>query len=259
MNIKNKFKNCISLQDISLILTLIGLCMTAIFQFSLTFSGYGLRRMQALQNHRRASLESRLSYRRLSDPMDPEREPITMRQPQTERRRKNFLKSPKIYQYSFLYVFSRIFTTTALVYIPLWLNDRLIQASKSPDPNSDTSVEHIATVPMVSFLASFVSSLLIDKSHGRLGHKTLYLLGSLTCIFGCLLVETSISTKLTNPRLFTIAGLFGAGSSITMISSLCLIANMIGKHADQSGFVYSAVTFVDKLITGVAVLAIESL
>lgn len=44
-----------------------------------------------------------------------------------------------------------------------------------------------------------------------------------------------------------------------MISSLCLIANMIGKHADQSGSVYSAVTFADKLITGVAILIIESL
>lgn len=248
-----------------MILTLIGLCMTAIFQFSLTFSGYGLRRMQALQNNRRASLESRSSNRRLSDTTDPEREPITMRPPppppaqQADRRRKNFLKSPKIYQNSLLYVFSRIFTTTALVYIPLWLNDRLFQASRDPDSDSDTSIEHIATVPMVSFLASFVSSLLIDRAHRILGHKSLYFLGSLTCIIGCLLVETSISTKLTNLKLYSIATLFGAGSSITMISSLCLIANMIGKHADQSGFVYSAVTFADKLITGVAVLAIESL
>lgn len=231
--------------------------MTAIFHFSLTFSNYGVRRLIALQNNRRASLESRSSYRRLSDSGDTERAPIMMRQP--VRQRKNFLKSPKMYQNAMLYVFSRIFTTTALVYIPLWLNDRLFQLSKEPNSGNDSSVEHIATVPMVSFLASFVSSLLIDKSHRLLGHKSLYLLGSLTCICGCYLVETSISTKLSNARLYTIATLFGAGSSITMISSLCLIANMIGKHADQSGFVYSGVTFADKLITGVAVLAIESL
>lgn len=244
-----------------MILTLIGLCTTVMFQFGLSFSGYGLRRMQAL-NNRRASLESRSSYRRLSESNDAERQPITMRAPQQpERRRKNFLKSPKMYQNALLYVFSRFFTTTSLVYIPLWLNDRLFQLSQDPSlaESSDTSVEHIATVPMVSFLSSFVSSLLIDKSHGILGHKSLYLLGSLTCIFGCLLVETSISTQLSNARLYSIAILFGAGSSITMISSLCLIANMIGKHADQSGFVYSGVTFADKLITGVAVLAIESL
>lgn len=242
-----------------MILTLIGLCMTAIFQFSLTFSGYGQRRLQALQNTRRTSVES--PYRRLSESNDSERQPITMRSSQPpERRRKNFLKSPKIYQNSLLYVFSRIFTTTALVYIPLWLNDRLFQVSQvTQGAKSDSSVEHIATVPMVSFLASFVSSLLMDHSHHILGHKSLYLVGSVLCILGCFLVETSISVSLTNFRLFGIAVLFGAGSSITMISSLCLIANMIGKHADQSGFVYSAVTFADKLITGIAVLAIETL
>lgn len=227
--------------------------MTVVFHFTLTFGGYGLRRLQALQINRRASLESRSSYRRLSE--SNEDRPPTMRQP--ERRRKNFFKSAKIYQNALLYVFSRIFTTTALVYIPLWLDDRLFQASK--EPNGDTSVEHIATVPMFSFLASFASSLLIDALHGKLGHKTLYFLGSLICIGGCALVETAISAKASNFRLYSIAGLFGAGSSITMISSLCLIANMIGKHADQSGFVYSAVTFADKLITGVAVLIIESL
>lgn len=74
-----------------------------------------------------------------------------------------------------------------------------------------------------------------------------------------MLIERSVSVNMSTMQLYNIAILFGAGSSITMISSLCLIANMIGKHADQSGFVYSAVTFADKLITGVAVLAIESL
>lgn len=245
-----------------MILTLIGLCMTAIFHFSLTFSGYGLRRLQALHVNRRASIESRGSYRGFSDAIDPERQPITMRPSQLpNRRRKNFLKQPKMYQNSMLYVFSRIFTTTALVYIPLWLNDRLYQVAQAtaPGEENDSSVEHLALIPMISFLSSFVSSILIDRTHNFFDHKTLYLIGSFLCICGCLLVEYSISVALSNFRLYSIAILFGAGSSITMISSLCLIANMIGKHADQSGFVYSAVTFADKLITGVAVLVIESL
>lgn len=236
--------------------------MTAIFHFSLTFSGYGVRRLQALYNNRRASLESRGSYRGFSESIDPDRQPITMRPSQMpERRRKNFLKQPKMYQNAMLYVFSRIFTTTALVYIPLWLNDRLYQVAQvtAPGDENDSSVEHLAIIPMISFLSSFVSSLFIDRTHRLFDHKTLYLIGSFLCVCGCVLVEYSISVALSNVRLYTIAILFGAGSSITMISSLCLIANMIGKHADQSGFVYSAVTFADKLITGVAVLAIESL
>lgn len=56
-----------------------------------------------------------------------------------------------------------------------------------------------------------------------------------------------------------IAILIGSGSSITMISSLCITADMIGKHSNQSGFIYSAVTFADKLITEIVVIIIETL
>lgn len=226
--------------------------MTACFQFSLTFGGYGQRHLQALEQRlRRSSLESRTSYRRLSESHD------TANAPPMQRPRKNFFKSPAIYQNALLYVFSRLFTTTALVYVPLWLDERLFQVNKGAAANS--SVEHIATVPMVTFLSSFLSALLLERSNNRLGHRWAYFMASLICVSGCILVETSESSKIPNWKLFGIAILFGAGSSITMISSLCLIANMIGKHADQSGSIYSAVTFADKLITGVAILIIESL
>lgn len=99
----------------------------------------------------------------------------------------------------------------------------------------------------------------MNKSHRICGHRFAYFFGSVLAVTGCVLVETSVSTNLTNALLYGIAVIFGASSSITMISSLCLIANMIGKHADQSGFVYSAVTFADKLITGIAVIIFESL
>lgn len=79
-------------------------------------------------------------------------------------------------------------------------------------------------------------------------------------------------------ELYIVAVFFGSGSSITMIvswkvvdrmnkiliyfilqASLCITADMIGPHADQGGFIYSAVTFCDKLITGIAVVVIETM
>lgn len=241
------------MQDISLILTLIGVTTTVCFQFSLTFSGYGQRRHQAL--NRRASIESRGSYRRIDDDEDTERQQRSQQQP--IQAKKNFFKSPRIYQNGLLYVFSRLFTTTALVYIPLWLDERLVQARRFP--SSDSSVEHIALIPMATFISSFLSSLLIERTNRVLGHHLSYLLGSMFCIAGCIIVELTVSALATNFRLYSIAILFGAGSSVTMISSLCMIADMIGKHADQGGFVYSAVTFADKLITGIAIVIIASL
>lgn len=51
----------------------------------------------------------------------------------------------------------------------------------------------------------------------------------------------------------------GAGSSVTMVTSLCITADLIGPNTDSGAFVYSAVTFADKLFNGIAVMIIEEL
>lgn len=86
---------------------------------------------------------------------------------------KNFFKSALLYQNALLYVFSRLFMTTALVYIPLWLDERswtpitssiytirnnnntVISAATSTNSN----IENIATMPLMSFLSSIIASI----------------------------------------------------------------------------------------------------
>lgn len=230
--------------------------MTVCFHFSLAISGYGARRLQALNHMRRGS-----SF--IQKPLNAEDGNSTPihRITRPLRAPKNFFKSWRLYQNTFLYVFSRLFMTTSLVYIPLWLNERSLTPSNDAlaDATADRSVEHIATVPLVSFLSSFLSSMLMKYSHHWFGQQVGFFLGSIVSVSACLMVAIFAHASSSSYLLYLIAMLFGAGSSITMISSLCIIADMIGRHADQSGFVYSAVTFVDKLITGVAVIVIESL
>lgn len=166
------------------------------------------------------------------------------------------------------------------MYIPLWLDERAWTPAASvaaiptsanrlnalthdsyvvmPD-DGDHSVEHIATVPLVSFMASFLASMAVKYSNRLFGHQVAYLLGSMASVGGCLWVALAAPPTASSLRLYGIAVLFGAGSSVTMISSLCITADMIGRHADQSGFIYSAVTFADKLITGIVVIVIEAL
>lgn len=185
------------------------------------------------------------------------------------RPRKNFFKSSLLYQNALLYVFSRLFMTTALVYIPLWLDERSYTSSHAKHMSSrrsgadggdsDKNVEHIAIIPMISFLSSFVASLAMKYTTRFCGHRIAYLFGSMICISSCAVVSLCIPSDAPLWRLFGVAVLFGTGSSVTMISSLCITADMIGRHADQSGFIYSAVTFADKLITGIVVVVIESL
>lgn len=233
-----------------MILTLIGISLTVCFHFSLSISGYGSRRRQALMHH----ATKRDVHRGSSDENESQR--LLAIRP-----RKNFFKSSLLYQNAFLYVFSRLFMTTALVYIPLWLDERSRASSSSflAKNGDDKNVEHIAIIPMISFLASFLSSMVMKYTNRLCGHQIAYLTGSMICISGCTSVVLGISSDSPAWRLYGVAMLFGAGSSITMISSLCITADMIGRHADQGGFIYSAVTFADKLITGIVVVVIESL
>lgn len=255
-------------RDISLILTLVGVSMSVLFNFSLTFSGYEHRRNTALQhNIIRPSVTATAET-------DVERESLLrsdQRQPGTSldhdavavqrKPKKNFFKSPLLYQNALLYVFSRLFMTTSLVYMPLWLDERAYQPTSTDSPaDSNANVEHLATVPLVSFLASFVASLALKYSNRFVSNSLVYFVGSVISISVCLWIAlTPQEATFSTVSLFVIASLFGAGSSITMISSLCITADMIGKHADQGGFIYSAVTFADKLITGVVVVVIESI
>lgn len=211
--------------------------MSVLFHFSISLSNYETRRRRLLQE----------------TPSVNDRERLVGADSSSNEQRKNFLKSPQLYQNALLYVCSRLFLTTSLVYMPLWLNERAATIPVGPDkPN----VELIATVPLVSFLASFVAAILLKCLH-RMSHSKSYLLGSLLSVGGCVWVATALSPSAL--QLYGVASLFGAGSSITMISALSSTADMIGsKHSAQGGSIYAAVTFCDKLITGVAVVTIEA-
>jgi hypothetical protein len=51
----------------------------------------------------------------------------------------------------------------------------------------------------------------------------------------------------------------GCGMSIMMVTSLCITADLIGDNTNSGAVVYSAVTFTDKLLNGLAVMLIEGL
>lgn len=254
--------------------------MSVLFHFSLSLSNYEYRRRLTI-DQRNQSLppssdteylirnesadEPSTSTQRNANDDDDNKLIRTVNENVAVITRKNFFKSPLLYQNALLYVFSRLFLTTSLVYMPLWLNER----SYVPAPPSNgsgieiltegTNIENIATVPLASFVASFIASMLFKQTDRFIGHKVGYLLGSVVSFCGCAWVAFSATPTSSVYELYIVAIFFGAGSSVTMIASLCITADMIGPHADQGGFIYSAVTFCDKLITGIAVVVIETM
>lgn len=219
-------------------MTLIGVTATVCFNFSLHFN----RNKESISNNFDEHRELINNTNEL-----PTQTPATIQE------LKNALKLIKLYQNAFLYVFSRLFMTTSLIYIPLWLDEH-------STISTSTNVENIAIIPLISFLSSFVLSVLMKNFSNYYGHKIAYFFGSLISIIGCLWIGIASPLESSSSiPLYIVAIIFGAGSSITMISSLSITADMIGKDSNTSGFIYSAVTFADKFITGVVVIAIENL
>lgn len=84
--------------------------------------------------------------------------------------------------------------------------------------------------------------------------QSCYLLGTLIGLAAAATVEfASISPAM----MYTIAFLIGSASSITMVTALSITAELIGSRTESSAFVYSIVTFLDKVVTGLVVVGIE--
>lgn len=158
---------------------------------------------------------------------------------------------PLLYQASLLYVFSRLYWALSLVYVPLFLEERL---SFNPSAGS----ELVASVPLALYISSFFFSLLLKSNISRCGNQVAYLIGSSLSFISCLWIALVVDPEASIVQIYLVATLIGAGSSITLVSSLCVTADMIGPHSHQGAAIYSIVTFADKLVTGIAVVAIEN-
>lgn len=170
--------------------------MSVLFHFSLSLSNYEYRRRLTIDQRNQPlpqsnDTESLIRNESADEPstssFDPDDDKlIKANSVAVIIPKKNFFKSPLLYQNALLYVFSRLFMTTSLVYMPLWLNER----AYVPSPPSNvsiieaaellgdgTSIENIATVPLASFIASFIASMLFKQADSIIGHKVGYLIG----------------------------------------------------------------------------------
>ncbi|KAK9294440.1 hypothetical protein QLX08_010957 [Tetragonisca angustula] len=142
-----------------------------------------------------------------------------------------------------LYVASRLFITLATVYLPLYIEETDVNGK-----------EALATVPLVSYLSSFVAALLLKYINKSCGTKACYLLGTLIGILSAVITKYGGNSTAI---IYIVAILIGSGSSITMVTALSVTAEIIGPRTERSAIVYSIVTFLDKVVTGLVVISIE--
>ncbi|KAK2579469.1 hypothetical protein KPH14_010783 [Odynerus spinipes] len=157
--------------------------------------------------------------------------------------RRSWFGTSILLRVAMLYVASRLFITLATVYLPLYIEETAVGGKQA-----------LATVPLVSYLSSFAAALLLKYMNRSCGTKICYLLGALIGILSATITQFGGYHGIV---LYTVAILIGAGSSITMVTALSVTAEIIGPRTESSALVYSIVTFLDKVVTGLVVVLIE--
>ncbi|XP_059489123.1 major facilitator superfamily domain-containing protein 12-like [Neocloeon triangulifer] len=160
---------------------------------------------------------------------------------------KKFMKVPQFYQVALLYMCTRLFVNLSQVYMPLYLHDSL-----------KVNAEALATVPLAMFLSSFAFSFLVGHVNKFCGRKISYLFGALLGGGACAWVYFGTGDFYSKYEIYGVASLFGAGSSVLLVTSLGITADFIGSDSESGAFVYGSMSFADKLSNGLAVTAIQS-
>ncbi|XP_050450355.1 major facilitator superfamily domain-containing protein 12-like [Cataglyphis hispanica] len=158
-------------------------------------------------------------------------------------RRMSWIDITILLRVAMLYVASRLFITLSTVYLPLYIEETEIGGKQA-----------LATVPLVSYISSFVAALLLKYINRSCGTKVCYFLGATVGLAAAVVTEFVAGNTTV---VYVIAVLIGAGSSITMVTALSVTAELIGSRTERSALVYSIVTFLDKIITGLVVIFIE--
>ncbi|XP_012677025.2 major facilitator superfamily domain-containing protein 12 [Clupea harengus] len=158
---------------------------------------------------------------------------------------KHWLREPSFYQVALLYMCTRLIVNLSQTYISMYLTNSLMLPKK-----------FIATIPLVMYVSGFVSSLVMKPVSKLIGINMTYLVGLLLILAFALwvLLDTSMGT-----RIYGGAVLLGSGSTIILVMSLSLTANLIGEQTQSGAFVYGAMSFTDKVANGIAVMLIQTL
>ncbi|KAK9497867.1 hypothetical protein O3M35_003777 [Rhynocoris fuscipes] len=157
--------------------------------------------------------------------------------------------SSKLYKVAGLYTCSRLYLNLTMIYMPLFLNDVVLLQKRL-----------VATVPLVMFTSAVIASLVYNTFNKicHLKYKSVFFGAWLASISGNILLMAYEQNDEDLSSIFLAAALFGIGSSLAIIISLTLAVNLV-EPGTIDGFIFSAVTFADKLINGLVVFIIEYL
>lgn len=155
----------------------------------------------------------------------------------------DWLREPQFYAIGALYMLTRLIINVAQVYLPLLVTE-----------SYDLHKAWIAIVPLAVYFTSMLTSLLLETCHAIGKNRKIANLIGLALIGGFSASAYLVHPNIDVPWQLTLPAVsLGAGSSIIMIMSMALTADLIGADRNSSAFVYGCMSLVDKLANGITV------
>jgi Na+/melibiose symporter-like transporter len=164
-----------------------------------------------------------------------------------------FLK-PQLYMVAGIYMGTRLIVNVSQVYTPLYLVDTLSLPKES-----------VAIGPLAIYASGFLTTLVLRLLNKFIGRYMTFFCG-LALTWGALvwfwMQEAPAQTEHPQVEQITVYGstvLLGAGGSTLLVTSLSMVADLIGPTVGSGAFVYGLMSFTDKVSNGVAVQVVQAL
>jgi len=156
----------------------------------------------------------------------------------------DWFKRPLFYQVGGIYMTSRLIVNISQVYLPLFLIDTL-QMNKI----------NISVAPLSVFIVGLLTTSLQKVINLAVGRRNTLLFGILV-VLGTSVGAYFVSASSPYVVYAVVVGL-GVGGTTVLVTALAMEADLIGDDVEGSAFVYGALSFLDKLANGAAVLIIQ--
>lgn len=109
------------------------------------------------------------------------------------------------------------------------------------------------------YVSGFLSSFLMRSLNDRIGKKWTYFFGCNIGLLAYIWIYFGQGDSFNNVQIYGVCALIGVSSSTMLISSLGMTNDLIGHNTTSGAFVFGAMSFLDKLSNGLAVMAIQTL
>jgi len=162
----------------------------------------------------------------------------------TQRTIRCWLTNKKFYLVGLMYMFTRIAVNVPQVYLPLYLTSSL-----------SLKKESIAYYPLMMLICSVIGSFLTRPLSKYLGKKGTYVIGAVLIMGSSFWFQ--FQPKANACPTYGATALIGAGSSIMLIMSLSMTADLIGINTATGAFVYGSMSLLDKISNGIVIAMVQ--